>query len=539
MHWTLGILRHFQAVSYALSFFQSDSFAMTTEAYSPKLISRIFAILAIGVLIIGFVYPILGAWNGIILSTWLIGTQKPWRGFLFVAAIAFIPAVFSHLGKLPINGIEYFGWMFAGALISVLPYLFHRIINPRLRGISATLALPLWGTAFYALGQLILPASIFGVYSLVETQKTNAVLLQLSTIIGTSGIVFLMYWLAAIVNWAWDYDFKREKVAAGAIVFCAVFLSSMGYGAFLQISRNPIPDNLPANATFVYLCLGAGTILFIWALFRADKRRIFWANKPETVAILQSPYTGQPLRVITENRQEFLVSESGEKFSIRNGIPIFLKPDDLTGSNQKYNQLYETIGGFYDSSQKFAGALLYGGSDHILYSYLRLLEIKPGDNVLETSVGTGLNYHLLPRDIQRFGLDLSAEMLANFQTNLRRWDMDAELFQGNAESLPFADNSMDVVYHAGGINFFNDRAKAIREMIRVAKPGSLILIADETEEHAKDAYEKTPVASTYFKNRKEAISAPIDLVPPDMLDIQLQMVWENRFYALTFRKPIS
>jgi ubiquinone/menaquinone biosynthesis C-methylase UbiE len=172
-----------------------------------------------------------------------------------------------------------------------------------------------------------------------------------------------------------------------------------------------------------------------------------------------------------------------------------------------------------------------------LYQYLRLLEIKPGDSVLETSVGTGLNYQLLPRDIKRFGLDLSAEMLANCQTNLRRWDMDAELFQGNAERLPFADNSMDVVYHAGGINFFNDKARAIREMIRVAKPGSLLLIADETEKHVKDAYQNMPITSGYFKDGQGNASAPADLVPPDMLDVHVESVWDGRFYALTFRKP--
>ena len=57
--------------------------------------------------------------------------------------------------------------------------------------------------------------------------------------------------------------------------------------------------------------------------------------------------------------------------------------------------------------------------------------------------------------------------------------LQGDLFLGNAECLPFADESFDVVFHVGGINFFNDRAKAIREMIRVAKPGSKILIADE------------------------------------------------------------
>ncbi len=86
------------------------------------------------------------------------------------------------------------------------------------------------------------------------------------------------------------------------------------------------------------------------------------------------------------------------------------------------------------------------------------------------------------------GLDLSAEMLVRCQTNLRRWEMDADLFLGNAESLPFINADFDAVFHVGGINFFSDRAKAIREMIRVAKPGSLILIADETEEHVKRAY---------------------------------------------------
>src|ERR1035441_4556798 len=40
-----------------------------------------------------------------------------------------------------------------------------------------------------------------------------------------------------------------------------------------------------------------------------------------------------------------------------------------------------------------------------------LLEIKPGDSVLETSVGTGLNFKYLPRAIKRSGVDLSAEML--------------------------------------------------------------------------------------------------------------------------------
>jgi ubiquinone/menaquinone biosynthesis C-methylase UbiE len=46
-------------------------------------------------------------------------------------------------------------------------------------------------------------------------------------------------------------------------------------------------------------------------------------------------------------------------------------------------------------------------------------------------------------------------MLANCQLNLQRWRMDADRYLDNAERLPFADSSFDVVYHFGGINFFN------------------------------------------------------------------------------------
>ena len=220
---------------------------------------------------------------------------------------------------------------------------------------------------------------------------------------------------------------------------------------------------------------------------------------------------------------------------MRDGIPTFLMPEDLTGDNLKYNHQYETIGGFYDDTQRVFFALGGVGRDTFFLGHLRLLEVKPGDSVLETSVGTGLNFKYLPRGVNLSGLDLSQEMLANCQKNLRRWQMEGDLYLGNAESLPFADSSFDVVYHVGGINFFNDRAKAIREMIRVAKPGSLLLISDETEKHVKSVYEKQP--GGLYKNRKEPVSAPIDLLPPEMQEIHLEELVKGNTYALTFRKP--
>lgn len=52
-----------------------------------------------------------------------------------------------------------------------------------------------------------------------------------------------------------------------------------------------------------------------------------------------------------------------------------------------------------------------------------------------------------------------------------KWKLDPALFMGAAEHLPFRDEAFEVVFHFGGINFFSDKAAAIREMLRVAKPG--------------------------------------------------------------------
>jgi ubiquinone/menaquinone biosynthesis C-methylase UbiE len=89
----------------------------------------------------------------------------------------------------------------------------------------------------------------------------------------------------------------------------------------------------------------------------------------------------------------------------------------------------------------------------------------------------------------------------------------------------------------GGINFFNDKKSAIDEMIRVAKPGSRILIADETEKGAQ-GYEKfIPGFKKSFGGKRRAIVPPIDLVPTSMLETRVLDVWKGWLYCIEFRKP--
>ncbi len=100
-----------------------------------------------------------------------------------------------------------------------------------------------------------------------------------------------------------------------------------------------------------------------------------------------------------------------------------------------------------------------------------------------------------------------------------RWIFQLQL--GNAEQLPYQDHTFDGVFHLGGINFFNDKKKAIEEMIRVAKPGARILICDENEKGAR-AYERfLPGFKRMAGESRSAIQPPVGLVPPEMQEVRL------------------
>jgi ubiquinone/menaquinone biosynthesis C-methylase UbiE len=219
-----------------------------------------------------------------------------------------------------------------------------------------------------------------------------------------------------------------------------------------------------------------------------------------------------------------------------NGIKSFIHNNDIDGNNKKYQKMYDKIAPLYNFSNKIYFWLKFKGEANYRNQFLSELEIKEGDKVLEVSCGTGDNFPFLPKNIELHGLDISMGMLKSCQKHLKRWGLQAQLYHAPGEKLPFDDEMFDVVYHVGGINFFNDRKKAIEEMIRVAKKGTKIVIVDETEKLAKNTYEKIPLVGTEYKNREEIV-APVHFIPKDMEDIQVKEICKGLMYCLSFRKP--
>ncbi len=225
-------------------------------------------------------------------------------------------------------------------------------------------------------------------------------------------------------------------------------------------------------------------------------------------------------------------------YPIREGIPRFIKVDELGGNNQKFSHLYDWFSLIYPEFSR-VGFRLLGTTDAYARQEL-IARLAPSGRVLEVSIGPGVNLPFLlgtPDVTEVFGLDISPGQLNRCRRLIRRNGWAVDLFLGNGEELPFKDDTFDSVFHVGGINFFDNKRKAIEEMIRVAKPGTKIIICDENESGARWYEKYLPGFKSAFHGERQLVTAPIDLVPSSMIELKLEDIWNSFMYCLEFRKP--
>ncbi|CAN4096743.1 unnamed protein product [Withania somnifera] len=111
---------------------------------------------------------------------------------------------------------------------------------------------------------------------------------------------------------------------------------------------------------------------------------------------------------------------------------------------------------------------------------------KEGDNALDICCGSGdltflLSERVGPRG-KAVGLDFSNEQLliASTRQKLRSKTCykNIKWMEGNALELPFPDSSFDAVTIGYGLRNVVDRHKAMAEICRVLKPGSMVSVLD-------------------------------------------------------------
>ena len=228
----------------------------------------------------------------------------------------------------------------------------------------------------------------------------------------------------------------------------------------------------------------------------------------------------------------------GRQYPIREGIVHFIEPEELTGLNGRFAHFYDRFTHVYFLFNSVAFFFLGGVRKSRKEEIIDRLGLT-GGRVLEVSIGPGINLPYLfetPGQIDVYGLDISLGQLYHCQGFCRKRGLEADLFLGTAEALPFKDNAFEATFHVGGINFFGDKQAAIDEMIRVAKPGTKVAVADENEKAAQ-SLDWLPGFGRLFEKKREAVTTPVDLVPAAMQEIKADSIWRGTGWVVEFRKP--
>lgn len=134
------------------------------------------------------------------------------------------------------------------------------------------------------------------------------------------------------------------------------------------------------------------------------------------------------------------------------------------------SRVYSDLAHFYD--RVFGRAFV--DSEH---EVIESLGLRPGQQVLELGVGTGIALDAYPPYVRVLGIDPSNDMLEHARAKIRENDWrHVELRQGDALNLDLPENSFDFVCAFHVVTVVPDPIKMMGEMYRVCKPGGRIVI---------------------------------------------------------------
>ncbi|HUY74769.1 MAG TPA: class I SAM-dependent methyltransferase [Candidatus Dormibacteraeota bacterium] len=110
-------------------------------------------------------------------------------------------------------------------------------------------------------------------------------------------------------------------------------------------------------------------------------------------------------------------------------------------------------------------------------------ETVRGRRVLDIGFGTGLSLPHYPATVEITGIDASLEMLRFARSESAKSGRHASLAEMDAEHLAFADGTFDSVAFNLCLCTIGDPQRAVREAIRVAKPGAPMVFLEHVRSH--------------------------------------------------------
>jgi SAM-dependent methyltransferase len=169
--------------------------------------------------------------------------------------------------------------------------------------------------------------------------------------------------------------------------------------------------------------------------------------------------------------------------------------------------------------------------------------VRAGEDMLDVATGSGnVAIPAARTGASVTGLDLTPELLEVARRRASQAGVEVRFVEGDAEELPFGDDSFDRVTSCFGVIFAPRHAHAVSELTRVARPGATIVLTAWTPEGLNGKMFKT--VGSYMP------APPPELKPPVMWGSEdyvaslfdgsgAELTFERRMVSFTHDSPES